>query len=263
MSKRFVDLSVPIRETLEGEIREDLKATLTPEIDYHTHEETDKVMMNIFGCEKEDLPEGLGWANESIKLTTHTGTHLDAPYHYYPTVNGERAKTIDELPLDWFYGDGVVLDLTFKKDYDEVSVEDVKHVLSEMNYNLKEGDIVFLRFDADKKYGKPEYWTNFPGMSAEATHWIVDKGVKVIGTDAMGFDIPFEKIAEKFKRTGNPEDIWSAHRVGIEKEYCQIEKVANLDQLPSQGFTVTCFPIPIENASAGWVRPVAILNNDK
>src|SRR5690625_3633593 len=259
MSIKFVDLSVTIKEPNPGEIREDLKEGLTAKIDYLSHEDTAEQMMQVFGCEKEDLPNGLGWANESITLTTHTGTHLDAPYHYYPTVNGERAKTIDELPLEWFYGDGVVLDLTFKNDYEEVTIDDLKKVLSEMDYELKEGDIVFLRFDADKKYGKPEYWTDFPGMSAEATHWIIDHRIKIIGTDAMGFDIPFEKIAEEFKKTGDPKDIWAAHRVGMEKEYCQIEKLANLDQLPSHGFKVMTFPISIHKASAGWVRPIAMI----
>ena len=64
------------------------------------------------GCTVEDLPEGNGWGIEFLQVCTHSGTHVDAPYHYYPTMNGgERAWTIDEVPLDWFVGDGVVIDV--------------------------------------------------------------------------------------------------------------------------------------------------------
>lgn len=139
-------------------------------------------------------------------------------------------------------------------------MEDVKEALRKIDYTLKAGDIVCLMFGADKRYGQASYWTDFPGMSGDATHWIIDQGVKVIGTDAMGFDIPFEKIRSNFEENQNRDTIWEAHRVGMEKEYCQIEKMANLDRLPPHGFKICCFPIPIEKASAGWVRPVAIID---
>lgn len=259
LKMRFVDLAVPIQNPNPGEIREELKDGLTGTIEYLDHIQGALQMMDVFNCKKEDLPEGYGWANEYIKLTTHTGTHMDAPYHYYPTTAGKPARTIDELPLDWFYGDGVVLDLRHKKSGETASVEDVKGALEKANYTLKAGDIVCLMFGCDANLGEPSYWSEFPGMSAEATHWIVDQGIKVIGTDAMGFDIPFEKIRSNFEETQKKEGIWEAHRVGIHKEYCQIEKMANLTQLPLHGFKIACFPIPIHKASAGWVRPVAII----
>jgi kynurenine formamidase len=69
------------------------------------------------GLKKEQLPGGLGWAVEFITLTTHSGTHLDAPYHYHPTMDqGERALTIDEIPLEWCFNNGVVLDFRHKGD---------------------------------------------------------------------------------------------------------------------------------------------------
>lgn len=259
---RFVDLSVVIREPKPGELSDELKRSLACTIEYQDHEGVGaQQMMNIFNCKKEDLPNGLGWAAEILEISTHAGTHLDAPYHYYPTTAGKPAMTVEELPLDWFYGDGVVLDFTHKKSGEAVTVEEVKEALEKIEYSLKAGDIVCLMFGADKRYGEASYWTDFAGMSAEATHWIIDQGVKVIGTDAMGFDIPFEKIRSNFEETKNKEAIWEAHRVGMEKPYCQIEKMANLEQLPSHGFKIACFPIPIEKASAGWVRPIAIIES--
>lgn len=258
---RTIDLSVPIKNPKESEIAFEYHRQLTAKVDYFDHRQTVPQITKVLGCSEVDLPEGYGWATESITLTTHSGTHLDAPYHYYPTTDGKPAKTIDQLPLDWFIGDGVVFDFTQKQSGEVVTVEDIEISLEGMGYKLKQGDIVYLRFDADKKLGTPEYYTEFPGMSAEATHYLIDHGIKIIGTDAMGFDVPFEKIAQNFQETQDPSVIWEAHRVGMHKEYCQIEKMANLDKLPPFGFKTICIPISIYKASAGWVRPIAILQD--
>ncbi len=74
-----------------------------------------------------------------------------------------------------------------------------------------------------------------------------------------GFDRKFQDMAEDFARTGDGRVIWEAHFAGIEREYCQIEKLVNLDKLPPHGFKVACFPVKVENASAGWCRAVAFL----
>jgi kynurenine formamidase len=74
-----------------------------------------------------------------------------------------------------------------------------------------------------------------------------------------GWDIPLHLQAADYRANPRPGVIWQAHYVGIEKKYCQIEKLANLDQLPPFGFKVACFPAKIRNASAGWTRAVAIL----
>lgn len=258
---RIIDLSVTLKNPNPEELADPINKVLTAEIEYMDHIKTVPQMTKVLGCEEKDLPNGYGWASESISLTTHSGTHLDAPYHYYPTTDGKPARTIDELPLDWFFGDGFVFDFTYMKPGQTVSIEDIENYLEKVNYELKEGDIVFLRFDGDKKLGTAEYYSQFPGMSAEATHYLIDRGIKIIGTDAMGFDIPFAMIAEKFKETQDPSVIWEAHRVGMHKEYCQIEKMANLDKLPPFGFKVICIPISIYKASAGWVRPVAIIED--
>jgi len=96
-------------------------------------------------------------------------------------------------------------------------------------------------------------------MGRAGTIWLADQGIKVVGTDAPGWDRPFRYQAEDFKKTGDRSLIWEGHFAGIEREYFQMEKLANLDQLPSYGFKVSCFPIKILNAGAAWVRPVAII----
>ena len=88
------------------------------------------------------------------------------------------------------------------------------------------------------------------------------KGVRVIGIDAYTLDRPFANMVDDYNRTGDGKYIWPAHFAGITREYCQIEKLAHLDQLPRpHGFYVSCLPIKIEGASAGWCRAVALVPN--
>ena len=108
-------------------------------------------------------------------------------------------------------------------------------------------------------WGKPEYMVKGCGSGKKATLWLLDQGIKVVGTDAWSWDRPLPKIAEEYQRTHDPEIIWEGHFAGIEKGYCHMEKLANLEKLPADGFTLICFPIKIKSASAGWVRAVAVM----
>lgn len=247
----------------------DLSLTMEPkdrplgvEIEYHSHEEGAKQMMPAFGCAREDLPGGLGWAVERLTLSTHDGTHVDAPWHYAPVSEGGKAPTIEEIPIDWFFGDGVVLDMRHQPPGSGIGIGDLKTALQKIDYRLKTGDIVCLQTGADKLWGTREYFNAGCGLTRESTLWLIQQGVRVIGTDAWGLDRPFSAIKEDFQKNHDKSIIWSAHYAGIEKKYCQIEKLANLDKLPGPtGFKIACFPIKIRGASGGWVRVAAIFEN--
>jgi kynurenine formamidase len=223
------------------------------------HEEGAKQAAQFFNLTKEDFPEGLLWANGAVKLGEHTGTHLDAPIHFAPTAEGKPAKSIDEIPLEWCYGDGVVLDFHDKETGYSINAEDIKEELERINYTLKHGDIVLIRTDCDKYLYDERYFAIHPGMSAEATRYLCQQGIKVMGIDAWGWDIPFDKAVEEYKRTGDKSVLWEGHLVGKEYEYCHIEKLANLKELPPYGFKVVAFPVKLKGGTAGWCRPVAII----
>ncbi|MGP4072892.1 cyclase family protein [Piscibacillus sp. B03] len=251
----IIDLSSPLDN--------DVKEPMPPMIEYMKHEEGAVQAANLLGLEPSDFPESKAWANEQVTLTTHTGTHVDAPWHYWPTSEGERARTIDEMPLEWFYGNGVLFDFSDKPEGYEIQTEDLQEKLEEMNYELHPYDIVLVRTDADKKLYEEHYAFRHAGVSADATRWLIDQGIKVMGTDGWGWDIPLNLQVQDYK--SNPRDgvLWAAHYVGKDQEYCQIEKLANLEQLPqSYGFDVAVFPVKIKGASAGWARPVAIIKED-
>lgn len=226
------------------------------------HEEGAEQAAKFFNLKKEDFIDELLWANGEVTLGEHTGTHLDAPIHYAPTSEGKPSKTIDEIPLEWCYGDGVVLDFHEKETGYAISEEDIIHELNRINYKLKKGDIVLIRTDADKYLYDEKYFSIHPGMSAEATRYLCKQGIKVMGIDAWGWDIPFSKAVEKYKETGDKSVLWEGHLVGKEHEYCHIEKLANLKELPSYGFKVAVFPVKLKGGTAGWARPVAIFEEE-
>lgn len=260
---RVVDLSVEIKEGLgqvPPEIDPALVEALSAKVHHIDHREGLPIMLKSFpGITAEDLPEGLAWASDDLTLSVHSGTHMDAPWHFHPTSEGKRAKTIDEFPLEWGYGNGVVLNMTHKKPGEVISVADMEKALKKIKYQLKPLDIVLIRTDTDKFWDTMKYWTDYAGAGREATIWLVDQGVKVVGTDAPGWDRPFNYQVAEFQKTRNKSLIWEGHFAGIEREYFQMEKLANLDQLPSYGFKVCCFPIKILKATAAWIRPVAIV----
>jgi kynurenine formamidase len=257
MTKRIVDLSIAIESSLPSD-----PPIMIPKIDYVDHTQGAEQMKDFFpGLEKDQLPGGLGWALEFITLTTHSGTHLDAPYHYHPTMdNGKPALTIDAVPLEWCFGDGVLLDFRHKEDGERIRVEDVEGELARIGYEIKPLDIVLIQTGADQAWGTPEYLAKGAGMDRESTLFLTKQGVKVVGIDAWSWDRPLPFLAEEFKEKGDPKVIWEAHFAGIEIGYCHMEKLANLSEIGRPfNFTVCCVPVKIKGASAGWTRPIAIM----
>ena len=258
--RRFIDLSLSIEPGLPSD-----PDMMIPKIDYIDHTAGAEQMKAFFpGVKKDQLPGGLGWAIEFLTLTTHSGTHLDAPYHYHPTMDkGKDALTIDEIPLEWCLNDGVCLDFRQKKDGGRISVEDLDRELMRIDYHIKPLDIVLIQTGADQFWGTREYLVKGAGMDRESTLYLLEKGVKVVGIDAWSWDRPLPFLAKEFQETGDPKVIWEAHFAGIEIGYCHMEKMANLSAIGRPyGFAVCCFPIKIKGAGAGWTRPVAIVDDD-
>lgn len=202
-----------------------------------------------------DFPDARFLTLDTVTMPTHMGTHVDAPIHY-----GGAGRAIDELPLDWFYGRGVRLDLTHKPPGSAIDVRDVEQALQISNHDLRENDVVLIWTGTDKRWGTREYFSHAPGMTRAATAWLVERGIRVIGIDTYGFDRPFPAMLGDFFRTGDRGHLWPAHFYGREREYVQIERLANLDQLPPTGFDLACFPLRVKGLDASWVRAVGILD---
>jgi kynurenine formamidase len=251
----MIDLSTPLEHAAASD-------PAPAQIRYARHDgEGLRQMQHLLRVKPEDLvySNGLGWAVEEVQAITHTGTHVDAPYHYGPTSEGKPARAIDQVPLEWCFAPGVVLDVRHKAAGAFIAVADLESALARIDYQLRPLDIVLLHTGADKRLGSPDYFAQ-PGLGREGVFWLTERGVKVIGIDAYTLDRPFADMVADYQRTGDGRSIWPAHFAGIEREYCQIEKLANLDQIPRpHGFYVSCLPVKIKAASAGWCRAVALI----
>jgi kynurenine formamidase len=257
MARKFVDLSMH----LENEVISD-PPPFGPKITYMKHGDTFNQLAGFFpGLEPEDLPDGQAWAVEFVQLITHNGTHLDAPYHFHPTMNrGERAITIDEVPLEWCFQRGVKLDFRGFADGYVATAADVEAELARIGHVLQPLDIVVVNTRAGSRYGHDDYVSSGCGIGYEATMYLLERGVRVTGTDAWSWDAPFVYTAERYKETGDASLIWEGHKAGRHIGYCHLEKLHNLEALPGNGFTIACFPVKIRGASAGWTRAVALFD---
>ena len=250
---RIIDLSLP-HQNFASE-------PYSPIITHTTHDEGARRLAALAKIDPTDFEGGMALASDEVTASTHAGTHVDAPWHYGPTCEGKPSKTIDQVPLEWCYGNGVVLDFRYLEQGSEITVEDVKEALKKIDYTLNEGDIVLIETGADKYWGTNKYLPAQSGLGMDATEFIVNQGVRVIGIDGWGLDRPVAKMSEAYHSTHNKKALWPSHFFGRQREYLQVEKMANLDKLPSTGFKVCVFPIKIERGSAGWTRAVAILED--
>jgi len=257
MARKFIDLSV----TLQNGIKSDPEFML-PQIKYERHDQTAEQVCAFFpGLKPEDLPERQGWAAETVTLSTHNGTHVDAPWHYHATMdNGKRAIAIDEVPLEWFCQPGVKLDFRRFADGYLVKPADIETELARIGHKLAPLEIVLVNTSAGARYGKDDFLNAGCGFGREATLWFTERGIRVVGTDGWSWDAPFSITRKRWEETHDPSLIWEGHKAGMVRGYCQIEKLGNLEALPPDGFTVCCFPAKIKGASAGWTRAVAIVD---
>jgi kynurenine formamidase len=261
MKFQIIDLSASI----ENDIASDPPGAL-PQVTYVDHNASFERLAAFFpGLTRADLPDGAAWAIENVQMTTHNGTHLDAPYHFHPTMNhrltpgGEPSATIDEIPLDWCFRSGVKLDFRHFENGYVATAADVEAELARIGHVLQPLDLVVVTTSAGARYGQPDYVASGCGMGREATLYLLERGVRVTGIDGWSWDAPFVHTAKRVAETGDMSLIWEGHKAGREFGYCHIEKLQNLEKLPPNGFHISCLPVKIKAASAGWTRAAAIL----
>ncbi|MCK5581787.1 MAG: cyclase family protein [Candidatus Omnitrophica bacterium] len=267
---QIIDLSLPIDDSLQE--------THAAKIDRITHADGVNhfnwvVMKNRPGgleqfekgervATAEEIPDGEMLSLEIVHASVHMGTHVDAPFHYGSMCEGKPAKKVEDVPLEWCYGDGVVLDFTRLKYPDVIKKEDVIAALEKIGYTLKPMDIVLIYTDGDKLLGTPEYVTKYVGMLPDAVEYILDQGVKMMGIDTIGLDRPCFEMFKEFLDTKDKSKIWPSHFLGRRREFCHMERMGNLGAIPKPfGFKVSCLPVRVKDAGAGWTRAVAIIDS--
>ncbi len=263
MTRRLIDISIPLEMGTPSD-----PPGMQVRIDYTAHGDSVPQMAASFpGLTAADMPDGQGWAVETVTISTHNGTHMDAPWHFHPTQDSalpggaRRADSIDKAPLDWCYRPGVKLDFRHVADGHVVTAAEVEAELVRIGHRLSALDIVLVNTRAGALYGEDGYLHAGCGMGREATLYLTRLGVRVVGTDAWSWDAPFSHTAKRWAKDRDPSIIWEGHKAGREIGYYQMEKLHNLEALPAHGFEVICFPVKVKNGSAGWTRAVALLED--
>lgn len=184
--------------------------------------------------------ETFGFESEAMFLITHTGTHLDAPYHF--DAKGWR---VNEVPVERLVRDAVLLDLSRKRPRELIEDEDLEGAEERAGLSVREGEIVILRTGWEKRLGKPEYLKDYPGLSASGAEFLAAKGVSAVGVDSPNLDHP---DASDFP----------AHNLLLSRGILIVENLVNLDALKSDRFRFIALPLKIRGATGSPVRAVAV-----
>lgn len=219
------------------------------------------VMCTIFGCTREDLPDGEGWGDETLKFSSHLGTHVDAPLHYGSTCEGRPARSIEQIELTELYCEGVVLDLRGKCEPGQgISVEALEAAIKQNGISIGQGMAVLIRTGQERFDITDEGYYHYPGMTRDGTLFLAELGAKVLGTDAPGWDRPFVEMRRAFAESGDRSEIWDAHFAGRDREVFIIQQLVNLEALPPAGFKLGAFPLKLAGCSAAPARVVAFVD---
>ena len=263
---KIIDLTRTLANIPENfpELFKPLARILFPEINYVNHDAGAKIMMQIFNCNEKALPEGKGWAEEDISISSHLGTHVDAPWHYGPVNEHTKYPYIDEIPLEDLYMNACVLDFTdlcgsgALIDIDKLNLAfakidlDPQAITSPMAVLINTGASLVAM--TEFKYH------NYPGLDFDSASYLAQAGFKIIGTDATGIDRPFLQMAQDFHKTQDKKHILGAHFALQGQDIYILQQLTNLKSVPPKNFKIACFPLKFKNASAAPARIVAFVD---
>ena len=237
--RRIVDLSMPVHADMLTFPRVPPPALCV----YESHEDfASRIGAAEFGVDSLT-------ASYLVVANDHVGTHCDARKHIVPSAGGPES-----IPLEYCVSDGVLLDFRSAVPGHVISAAEVAAELERIEYEVKERDIVLINTGAGAYNTEERYRTDHPGMSAEATLWLIERGVRMMGCDAITFDPPVWAMFEQKK-------FWEAHRVMWDEEYWHLENLMNLDQIGrSHGFQLCVLPVKWMGTTAAPVRAIAVID---
>lgn len=181
---------------------------------------------------------GKGWNTTLLHLYSHSGTHLDAPYHF--VAHGER---VDELILDKCVGKALVIDLTSLKPRELITVEHMAAYAEKIGPGAR----LLLRTDWSTRAGSPEYRSHLPRISLQLAEWLAERRIALLGVEPPS-------VADVHSR----EELTSVHRALLEAGIVVVEGLANLDELRQEEVTFIALPLKLKGGDGSPVRAIAI-----
>lgn len=173
-----------------------------------------------------------GFAESSVIMTTHTGTHIDAPCHILANT-----RSLDQFPLEQFIGKGVVVDCTQQTSISLPFLQSKKDTLAGAEF-------ILFYTGWQHKWNTPRYFDPYPTLTTEAAEWLLHFQPKALGFDVISVDTMTDEALPN-------------HHLLLKQEVLIIENLASLDQLVGKDFQFYCIPLKIDAADASPVRAFA------
>ena len=177
-----------------------------------------------------------------IEFFNHTGTHIDAPKHII-----QDGETIDQLPLELFYGTGVVLNIPKERE-EAVSHDDLKSC----NPSIEKGDIVLIHTGWRAEFDSVDFSRHHPYLSVEGANFLLEKKVRMVGIDTRSVDVPDSLRGKNFRHT--------SLRVFLQNKIPVIHNLTNMEPILGKRVTVMAFPINFRGACGSPARVVALVD---
>jgi kynurenine formamidase len=197
----------------------------------------------------------LGFNTKLLILEDHTGTHVDAPLHFYGgEYRAPRGRSIAEMPLEKLIGEAVLIDASDKAPGEAVTRRLLETRAAAQGVTIRRGDIVLVRF-WPKPWGEPmDEFLNARGLELDACEWLLAQGVKAVGVDHANLE---GKLAKEFGNLDAPGHILFLHPA---RDLPIMENLVNLDRIGQTRFRFAALPLKLHGATGSPIRAVAIVN---
>lgn len=184
-----------------------------------------------------------GYSTGYATFSIHTGTHIDAPYHFI-----KNGLTMEQVPLEWLNGPAVLLDLRTMTRPGQVFTVEMLRTAAGNPAELRDRRVVLWSGWAQEKWNDPAFYRDNPYLSNEGAQWLVDSGVRALAVD-------FAVDGGPPKPPGQPK--YPVHLITLGADVCLIENLINLDKIGRRHFTLIAMPVPIKGGNGGPARVAA------
>jgi kynurenine formamidase len=176
-----------------------------------------------------------GYSSEVIFLSTHTGTHIDAPSHFIPD-----SRTIDKIKVSRFVSRSILIKIPKKADQ-QITLNDI------INCKIHANDTVVFATGWEKRFKNDNYMINNPGLSLDAAEYLVSNRVNAVAIDGPSID-------------RGVDNNFNIHSALLSNDIPIIENLCNLEELSSvKSFTLIVNPLKLVGASGSPVRAIALV----
>jgi len=197
---------------------------------------------------RRTIGTGFSYQSSGIMMCDHGPTHIDSISHLSTDPD---APAVDEIPLEHCITSAICLDMSDVPVQTQFGPEKIEAELKRWSLDIQKGDtVLFYTGHYDNYYGKPEYASHQPGLTKEATEFIIDKGVVNFGVDNTSPDMFLDKT-------------YPCHTVCSERRVTHMENLCNLDKLVGKRFTFIALPLRIRKGTGSPLRAIAVLSEDE